>query len=71
MEGFLIPPYPNKYSVLNQALGVILYAPNAAPPMAANISRISINLWKEQQVQPQMSQQMLSQVGSCVHFFHA
>jgi hypothetical protein len=53
MEGFLIPPYPNKYSVLNQALGVILYAPNAAPPMAANISRISINLWKEQQVQLQ------------------
>ena len=51
MEGFLIPPYPNKYSVFNQALGVILYAPNAAPPIAANISRISINLWKEQQVQ--------------------
>jgi len=36
-----------------QFLGVILYAPNAAPLMAANIIRISINLWKEQQVQLQ------------------
>ena len=51
MEGFLIPPYPNKYSVLNQPLGVILYAPNAAPPMAANIIKSSINLLKVQQVQ--------------------
>ena len=52
MEGLLIPPYPNKDLILNQPLGVILYAPNAAPPMAATRNRISINLWKEQQVQP-------------------
>ena len=51
--------------------GVILYAPNAAPLMAANIIKSSINQQKEQRVQLQMSQQMLSQVGSCVHFFHA
>ncbi len=54
-----------------QPLGVILYAPNAAPPMAATIIKISINLWKEQRVQPQMSQQMLSQEGSCEHYAHA
>ena len=51
MEGFLIPPYPNKDLILNQPLGVILYAPNTAPPMAANIIKSSINLLKVQQVQ--------------------
>jgi hypothetical protein len=37
--------------IFYQPLGVILYAPNAAPPMAATRNRISINLWKEQQEQ--------------------
>jgi hypothetical protein len=57
--------------VFYQPLGVILYAPNAAPPMAANIIRISIIQLMEQQVQLQMSQQMLSLMGSYEHYARA
>ena len=55
----------------NYCLGVNLYAPNVVAAIAATMNRISINQQKEQRVQLQMSQQMLSQVGSCEHYARA
>ena len=63
------PPERGLYII--QFLGVIRYAPKTVADIATAIAMSSINQLKEQQVRPQMSQQMLSQVGSCVHFFHA
>ena len=54
-----------------QFLGVIRYAPNAVAVIATAIAMSSINLLMEQQVQLQMSQQMLGQVGSCEHYARA
>ena len=77
----IIPTMPKKMCIKNEGfyplilsnycLGVNLYAPNALAATAATMIRISIILQKEQQVQPQMSQQMLSQVGSCEHYARA
>ena len=63
------PPERGLYII--QFLGVIRYAPNAAPPMAATRNKISINLQKEQQEQLLSRQQMLSQEGSCEHYARA
>ena len=63
------PPEGGLYII--QFLGVIRYAPKTVADIATAIAMSSINQLKEQQVLLRLSQQMLSQEGSCEHYARA